>query len=101
MKRFRSDRKTDQCTNCQSFDHHAVRCKYESRCRICAASHNTRQHVCTKCRKTAQKCTHIKTLCVNCKKSHRADDKNCEMMIAIHQSITTDNNTQQDTEMNE
>src|SRR5438270_3272201 len=61
-ERFTEVKLTDQCSKCYGFDHHAVRCTKETRCRICAASHETRRHVCTTCKTTAKEREHIKTV---------------------------------------
>jgi hypothetical protein len=79
---------TDQCSKCYGFGHHAVRCIEKTSCRICAAPHETRQHICTTCKTTAKKYQHIKTMCVNCKQKHQANDVRCEMIQTLRRSKT-------------
>ena len=81
-------RPTDQCSKCYDFGHHAARCERMTKCRICAANHETRRHVCTTCKTTAKECVHIKTVCVNCEQEHQANDVRCEMIRAIR-GLTT------------
>jgi hypothetical protein len=87
-EKFMRVKPTDQCSKCYGFGHHAVRCTEETRCRICAASHATRQHICTTCKTTAKECRHIKTVCVNCKQEHQANDVRCEMIQTLRRSKT-------------
>ena len=87
-ERFTGVKPTDQCSKCYGFGHHAVRCTEQVRCRICAAPHETRLHVCTTCKTTAKECPHIKTVCVNCKQNHQANDARCEMIQTLRRSRT-------------
>ena len=87
-ERFTEVKPTDQCSKCYSFGHYAVRCTEQVRCRICAASHETRLHVCTTCKTTAKECLHIKTVCVNCKQNHQANDLRYEMIQTLRCSKT-------------
>ena len=83
IERFTEVKPTDQCSKCYSFSYYAVRCTEQIRCRICAAPHETRLHVYTTCKTTAKECLHIKTVCVNCKQNHQANDLRYEMIQTL------------------
>ena len=85
-EKFTRVKPTDQYSKCYGFGHHAVRCTQETRCRICAAPHEIWQHVCTTCKTIAKECSYIKTVCVNCKQNHQANDARCEMIQTLRSS---------------
>ena len=85
-EKFLQSKPTDQCSNCQNFGHHNLKCVNETKCGICAGNHLTKNHFCKICNKSGQPCTHIKLICVNCKKQHQSNDKHCEMFISLQKS---------------
>jgi hypothetical protein len=85
-ERFYTARPWDQCSNCQQYGHHHMRCKNDARCRFCAEPHKTTEHQCKEkmCREPVGKdCTHTLTRCTLCKGAHRAGDPRCETRVDI------------------
>ena len=74
---------TTQCIKCQGHGHIDQYCKRPANCNLCAESHNTVQHYCNICKAKGKKCIHLEPKCINCKAAHTANDKNCEIYIAI------------------
>lgn len=74
---------TEQCRRCQQFGHATNTCKNTTACQFCAGIHPTRLHVCNICNTIGEICTHTIFKCVNCNKSHAANDKECEFAINI------------------
>lgn len=74
---------TSQCGKCQGYGHLSTKCTRQLACSLCAASHHTRDHVCSQCKKKGVRCAHLTPKCTNCKGSHTATDSNCEIRQAL------------------
>jgi len=83
VEKYTSTAPTTQCKKCQSYGHIDQYCKKSPSCRLYSDKHYTSQHNCTICKVKGRKCIHLEPKCINCKSSHMADDKNCEVYIAI------------------
>lgn len=68
-----------QCSVCQSFGHHTLRCPSPPCCRWCALPHHTRDHSCptTTCSARGRLCPHTSPKCVNCAGPHEAHSPLC------------------------
>ena len=75
--RFHSVKATDQCSKCQQFGHHNMRCTNTPKCRNCGKPHSTEKHLCPTC-DSKKPCEHMPIKCANCNSNHRANDKQCE-----------------------
>jgi hypothetical protein len=73
---------TTQCQICQGFGHLETYCRKEPVCRLCAKGHSTKQHRCNSCKSTTS-CEHLEPKCSNCKGTHPANSKTCEVLLAI------------------
>src|SRR5690606_12054372 len=85
---FEERKSNEQCQKCQQFDHNSRTCRNEIACQICAENHITRLHRCNKCSVIGASCEHTVLKCANCKRSHRANNKECE----IYQSLNAKTN---------
>ena len=83
VEKYATTAPTTQCKKCCSYGHLDLNCKKSSSCKLYAEKHYTNQHFCTICKAKGAKCIHLEPKCVNCKQSYIADDKNCEVFIAI------------------
>jgi hypothetical protein len=84
VAKFRLVPSTTQCTKCAGFGHLEDPCKRDLKCLLCSEGHLTKDHYCTVCKKTGQKCSHLVTKCANCDSTtHSANSKLCEVYIAI------------------
>jgi hypothetical protein len=81
--KFTSTAPTTQCNKCQSFGHIDQNCKKSAKCGLCSENHTTIQHYCNICKTKGKKCIHLEPKCANCKLPHLANDKTCEVLIAI------------------
>lgn len=78
---------TYQCRRCFKFGHPLESCR-QLACCFCAAPHKTEEHKCLSCNSIGKACTHTIAKCINCKGSHFANSKDCEVLKAaknIHQ----------------
>ena len=68
-----------QCHGCHQFGHHTLRCHNASRCRWCAGTHSTRDHVCptSTCNAKSRPCPHTSLKCVACAGPHEAHSGQC------------------------
>ena len=68
-----------QCSNCQRFGHHTLRCTNNPRCRWCTKPHSTRDHTCptTSCSERGRLCPHTSPKCVSCDGPHNAQSTLC------------------------
>jgi hypothetical protein len=82
-EKFLDMKPTDQCSKCQSFGHHSLRCSREPKCQICGANHETFLHKCNKCNTTGKSCPHSTIRCANCGQNHKANDPSCEVIKAV------------------
>ena len=73
---------TTQCQICQGFGHLDTYCRKDPICRLCAGSHSTKQHRCNTCKSTTG-CDHLEPKCSNCRGTHPANSKTCEVLLAI------------------
>jgi hypothetical protein len=73
---------TSQCQKCQRFGHSETRCSNPHVCKICAGRHATTVHKCNICNAKGRTCVHTIPLCANCKETHTADSKLCEIFQA-------------------
>ena len=75
---FFSIKSTNQCMKCMKFEHIMIYCRqsYYS-CKWCEENHENRQHLCFIC-KLSKSCSHESSKCVNCNRSHAANNKACE-----------------------
>ena len=90
---FIAIKSTDQCIKCQKFDHISIHCKQQFfNCKLCGKNHETRHHTCNICQ-TNESCPHEPPKCVNCQKSHAANNKSCEIFKAL---LTKTRNNQKD-----
>jgi hypothetical protein len=80
---------TTQCFKCQGFGHLDNYCKRQPTCRLCGEKHATQQHVCKTCSTKGIRCLHLVPNCANCKQAHTADNKACEVLIAIKATKAT------------
>jgi len=64
-----------QCNKCQKFGHTRAYCTNEVKCRVCALSHEGKDHICQICQVRDQECPHSRAKCANCGKNHTSDDK--------------------------
>ena len=67
-----------QCGRCQRFGHATDSCR-STACRFCAAPHKTREHQCSSCNTIGRPCEHTVAKCINCKGTHFANSKDCEV----------------------
>jgi hypothetical protein len=89
VEKLYSTAPTTQCTKCQGFGHLDSYCKKSPTCRLCSEKHATKQHYCTTCKAKGSPCPHLEPKCINCKGSHAADNKACEILLAIKNKATT------------
>ena len=81
---------TTQCSKCQGYGHLDSYCRRQAKCRLCGESHHTVQHSCSICKTKGSKCPHLEPKCCNCQASHTANNKTCEVLLAIkNRAITT------------
>lgn len=80
---------TTQCSKCQGFGHLDTHCKKTPTCKLCGEKHATIQHACSTCSTKGTRCQHLVPKCTNCKESHTADYKGCEVLLAIKKKATT------------
>src|SRR5690606_40109174 len=82
---FVINRVRQQCSTCQSFGHHYVRCpRKQPVCRLCGASHKTTDHKYTTCNRRGSRCEHLIPFCANCQTSgHIASDNSCAVKKAV------------------
>lgn len=73
---------TSQCQKCQRFGHSETRCSNAHTCKICAGRHATTVHKCNICNAKGRSCVHTIPHCANCKGTHTADSKLCEIYKA-------------------
>ena len=68
-----------QCHGCHQFGHHTLRCPNTPRCRWCAGTHSTRDHVCptSTCTAKSRPCPHTLLKCVACAGPHEAHSAQC------------------------
>jgi hypothetical protein len=61
-----------QCSNCQMFGHHTLKCTHTPACCLCAQPHLTGAHSCptTNCSTNGRLCSHTKAKCANCQGPH-------------------------------
>ena len=76
--------RSTQCHNCQIYGHPAALCRNDSRCAVCAGSHEIKGHPCMLpiCKKGAA-CTQPPIRCVNCNSPHKGSDPNCPERIKL------------------
>lgn len=67
-----------QCGRCQRFGHATDSCR-RTACRLCAAPHKTGEHQCSSCNTIGRPCEHTVAKCINCKGTHFANSKDCEV----------------------
>lgn len=67
-----------QCGRCQRFGHATDSCRGTA-CRFCAAPHKTGEHQCSSCNTIGRPCEHTVAKCINCKGTHFANSKDCEV----------------------
>ena len=89
VEKLYSTASTTQCSKCQGFGHLENYCKREPICRLCGEKHATQQHVCRACSTKGAKCLHLVPNCANCKGAHTADNKACEILIAVRTTKAT------------
>lgn len=82
VEKLHSIPKTQQCGRCQGFGHLETRCRRQISCRYCAENHPTATHKCLEC-DSKKDCKHIAAKCVNCKDTHCADYKKCEVFKSL------------------
>jgi hypothetical protein len=91
VRKYYPTASTAQCTKCGGFGHLNSYCKKrENRCLLCSETHPTEQHHCSVCKKNGAKCLHLAPKCVNCRGSHTADSKQCEVYQALKNRTTGD-----------
>ena len=73
---------TSQCQKCQRFGHSETRCSNPHTCKICAGRHATTVHKCNICNAKGRSCVHTIPVCTNCRGTHTADSKLCEIYRA-------------------
>jgi hypothetical protein len=83
VEKLYSTAPTTQCLKCQGFGHLDNYCKREPICRLCSDKHATSQHICQTCSSKGTRCLHLVPKCANCKEAHTADNKACEVLLAI------------------
>jgi hypothetical protein len=68
-----------QCSNCQQFGHHTLKCTKPATCRWCAKSHSTGDHTCptATCPMRGRLCAHSSPLCANCSGPHESHSTTC------------------------
>src|SRR5207247_2026500 len=79
-ERYIISKPADQCSNCQQFGHHHLRCSQDAKCQICAGNYNTHLHRCAQCNQTDKTYGHSNFKCANCGKPHKANDQSCEVI---------------------
>lgn len=82
-EKYRPIPPTAQCGNCQGFGHNSNRCKNPPSCQFCAQNHATAQHYCSICKTNGKACKHTLPKCKNCKETHFANSKTCEIFVSI------------------
>ncbi|RPA70753.1 hypothetical protein BJ508DRAFT_193056, partial [Ascobolus immersus RN42] len=77
--RFVRNRQDQQCSTCQKFGHHYLRCTAKQpACRLYGASHKTVDHKCDKCNTKGKRCEHLTPYCANYQTAgHTASDNAC------------------------
>ena len=83
VEKLYSTAPTTQCQKCQGFGHLENHCKKGPFCRLCGERHATQQHYCNSCQAKGTRCQHLAPKCANCRESHTADTKSCEVLLAI------------------
>ncbi|EOA80667.1 uncharacterized protein SETTUDRAFT_112134, partial [Exserohilum turcica Et28A] len=83
VEKYRQTPLTAQCSKCQGFGHNSSRCKNLASCQFCAESHLTAQHFCSICKTKGKACNHTLPKCKNCKQTHFANSKDCEVLLSI------------------
>jgi hypothetical protein len=89
VEKLYSTASTTQCSKCQGFGHLENYCKREPICKLCGEKHATQQHACRACSIKGSRCLHLVPKCANCKGAHTADNKACEVLIAIRTTKAT------------
>ena len=89
VEKLYSTASTTQCSKCQGFGHLENYCKREPICKLCGEKHATQQHMCRACSTKGSRCLHLVPRCTNCKGAHTADNKACEVLIAIKTTKAT------------
>ena len=83
VEKYRQIPPTAQCSKCQGFGHNSSRCRNLASCQFCAENHLTTQHFCSICKVKGKACNHTLPKCKNCKQTHFANSKDCEVLLAI------------------
>lgn len=91
-EKFLSVSPSSQCQICQGFGHHTDKCRNKMACKFCGKDHLSKDHLCSQCGTKGRPCSHLIPYCVNCKKSHQADTKSCEIREYITSSPRMDLN---------
>ena len=89
VKKLYSTALTTQCSKCQGFGHLENYCKREPICKLCGEKHATQQHACRACSTKGTRCLHLVPKCANCKGAYTANNKACEVLIAIRTTKAT------------
>ena len=89
VEKLYSTAPSTQCTKCQGFGHLDSYCKKSPTCKLYSEKHATKQHYCSTCKARGTACPHLEPKCTNCKSSHLADNKACEIFLAIKNKATT------------
>jgi hypothetical protein len=73
-----------QCSNCQKFGHHTLKCKQTPACRWCAQPHLTGTHSCptSTCSTNGRLCSHTLAKCANCQGPHESHFKDCTARVS-------------------
>ena len=83
VEKYRQIPLTAQCSKCQGFGHNFSRCRNLASCQFCAENHLTTQHNCSICKIRGKACNHTLPKCKNCKQTHFANSKDCEVFLSI------------------
>jgi hypothetical protein len=78
-----------QCTKCQQYGHHTLRCQaLNPTCAVCAEPHMTKSHPCkiSTC-KEGPSCTHPPIKCAACGDMHKASDPKCPTRVKLSQEF--------------
>jgi hypothetical protein len=89
VRKYYPTASTAQCTKCGGFGHLSSFCKKRYSCLLCSEPHATEQHHCSVCKKNGTKCMHLAPKCINCRGTHTADSKQCEVYQALKNRPTT------------